>query len=223
MARSVRRRARRLIIDVDTQVDLFRCNGAVSPQLLANMRRLMAWARLHHVPIISTTLARRREDCTVVDEDRGNCIEGTVGQKKIGYTTLPRRLVFAAENSTDLPRQLFRQYQQLIFEKRSEDPFEQPRAERLLTSLRADELIVFGMLLEKAVKLTVLGLLYRGKNVTLVTDAVRGTTRREAIIGLRQMEAKGANLIETSQLTGRSRLVGRAGIRLLRRARQAGT
>ncbi len=137
MARSVRRRARRLIIDVDTQVDLFRCNGAVSPQLLANMRRLMAWARLHHVPIISTTLARRREDCTVVDEDRGNCIEGTVGQKKIGYTTLPRRLVFAAENSTDLPRQLFRQYQQLIFEKRSEDPFEQPRAERLLTSLRA--------------------------------------------------------------------------------------
>ncbi|MHC4154995.1 MAG: hypothetical protein ACYST6_08750, partial [Planctomycetota bacterium] len=49
-------------------------------------------------------------------------------------------------------------------------------------------------------------LLQRGKNVTVVVDAVGIYNKKEAKMALRKVEAKGARLVETRKLAGASHL-----------------
>jgi len=211
MARLLRRRLRRVLVDIDTQYDLLgRCNGDQSV-LLRNIRRLIAWARLEGIIVISTTLSRPGSSNNNV-HPKGSpdyCIEGAPGQQKLRYTMLYPQIWFGAENRLDLPRRLLSDYHQIIFEKRTEDPFTQPRADRLLTESKLDEFIVFGMGVDKSIRATVLGLLNRRKRVIVISDAVDDAVERSGIMALRQMEAKGAKLTTTSALTGYSRLRGK--------------
>jgi nicotinamidase-related amidase len=214
MARFLPRRIRRVLIDIDTQYDLLNHTDQDRSVILSNIRRLIAWARVREIPVISTALSRPGLENNVIPAGSPTeCIEGTAGQRKIHYTLLHNHIRFGPENRLDLPRHLLNDYQQIIFEKRTDDPFTHPRTDRLLTDLKRDEFIVFGMGLEKAVKATVLGLLYRRKKVLVVTDAVNGCDVREAKLALRQMEAKGAKLTTTAALTGTSQLVGKTVLR----------
>jgi len=203
----LKRRRRHIIVDINTQRDFFLAGGNACirnrRRVLACIRRMMAWARSRNVPIIST--------CEVYPNDNGDnavgyCIDGTDGQKKIRYTLLSNRVSFAADGSTDLPADLLRRYRQIILHKRCVDPFDEPRIERLLSEVRADEFILIGTSAEGAVKATVLGLLQRGKRVSVVVDAVGSRDKREAKLALRKMEAKGARLIKTKRLAGTSHL-----------------
>jgi nicotinamidase-related amidase len=106
----------------------------------------------------------------------------------------------------NLPIDILRRYQQIILHKRSHDPFDEPRIERLLTELRAGEFVIIGAEAESGVKATVLGLLQRNKKVSVVTDAIGSHDRSEADLALRKMKAKGAKLIETKNLAGKSHL-----------------
>jgi nicotinamidase-related amidase len=95
---------------------------------------------------------------------------------------------------------------QIILCKRADDPFEELHAERVLTEARASELIVIGGPTETAVLYTVLGLLLRGKSVTVITDAVGSHEKAAAEIALRKMQAKGAKLVDSKTLFGNSNL-----------------
>jgi len=210
MARLLPRKIRRVLIDIDTQYDLLNHTNQDRSGILSRIRRLIAWARVRQIPVISTALSRPGIENSVTPAGSPTeCIEGTAGQRKICYTLLHNHIRFGPENRLDLPRHLLSDYQQVIFEKRTEDPFTHPRTDRMLTDLKRDEFIVFGMGLERAVKATVLGLLYRRKKVLVVIDAVNGCNVRETKLALRQMEAKGAKLITTESLTGVSQLVGK--------------
>jgi nicotinamidase-related amidase len=146
------------------------------------------------------------ELCKPGKNDDKYCIAGTNGQEKISYTLRKRRFEFQADGCTDLQRDIFMHYDQVILNKRCEDPFNEPRAERLLTELKADEFIVIGGLAEESVSATVLGLLQRGKNVTVFVDAIGTHNRHKADIAFRKMKAKGATLIETRIYTGATHL-----------------
>lgn len=207
MVRFLRRRVRRILIDVDTQIDLVHGQNRDNSPLLRRFRRLIAWARLNAIPVISTTIANRPNDLN--GDHVLCCVEGTEGQRKIRYTTLPEHIIFPADNCQDMPRHILSDHQQIIFEKRSADPFVHPRADRLLTDTKADEFIVFGTGLTTAIEFTVLGLLRRSKNVLVVTDAVAMEKGRDAIITWRKLEAKGAKLVQTETVAGTSRLIGR--------------
>ncbi len=202
------RKPRRILVDVDTQYDLMRNNGRDHSAQLRQIRRLVAWARQKGFPVVSTALCRRPGAL-----ETGLCLEGTPGARKVGYTLLPDRVTFGTEGSFDLPPDILKHHQQVIFEKRTEDPFEQPRADRLLSEVKADEFIVFGMGVQTAVKATVLGLLSRGRPVTVVLDALEVDAARTGQMALRQMEAKGALLTTTEVLTGKSRLTGQVMLR----------
>lgn len=202
------RRPRRILVDVDTQYDLMRNNGYDHSAQLRQIRRVVAWARQKGYPVISTALCRRRGALEI-----GTCLEGTPGARKVGYTLLPDRIIYGTEASYDLPLDILKQHQQVIFEKRTEDPFIQPRADRLLSEVKADEFIVFGMGVQTGVKATVLGLLSRGRPVTVVLDALEADAARTCQMALRQMEAKGAHLTTTEALTGKSRLIGQVNLR----------
>ena len=203
----VKARRRQILIDVDTQKDFLLAGGKACirnhRRILAHIRRVMAWARHRNVPIISTAevYPNNNGDSTV-----GYCIDGTDGQKKIPYTLVSNRVSFTADGNTDLPRDMLRRYRQVILHKRCVDPFDEPRIDRLLSEVRASEFILIGSSIEGAVEVTALGLLQRGKKVTVVIDAVGSHNKREAKLALRKMETKGAKLIETKRLAGTSHL-----------------
>ncbi|MCK4751808.1 MAG: cysteine hydrolase [Planctomycetes bacterium] len=199
----LKRRRKYVLIDIDTQKDFFLAEGRAyvrnHRRVLTHIRRMMAWARSKDIRIISI--------CEIHPNNNGSsaidyCIDGTEGQKKIGYTLLGNRASFAADDSTDVPMDLFQRHRQVIFDKRTVDPFKEPRIERLLSELRASEFILIGASAEGAVKATALGLLQRGKKVRIVIDAVGSHDNREAELALRKMEAKGAKLVETKKIAG---------------------
>ena len=204
-----RRRRRRVLIDVDTQRDFFLASGKACirnhRRILERVRRVMAWARSNSIPVIST--------CEVyANNGNGNgdgecyCVDGTDGQRKIRYTLLSNRVSFPADGNMDLPGDLLQRYKQIILHKRCADPFDEPRIERLLSEVRAEEFILIGSVTEKAVQATVLGLLQRGKKVSVVVDALGLHNKKDAKLALRKMEAKGAKLIEAKKLAGISHL-----------------
>ncbi len=208
----LKKRRKWILIDVNTQKDFFLAEGNTCirnhRKVLTNVRRMMAWAKHKDVPVIST--------CEVYPNHNGAsepsyCIDGTEGQKKIRYTLLNNRVNFPADGSTDFSADILRQYRQIVLHKRCVDPFNEPRIERLLSEVRADNFVLIGASAEGAVKAMALGLLQRGKRVSVVTDAVGLLNKREAKLAFRKMRAKGAKLIETKKLAGVSHLIG-AGI-----------
>ena len=203
----VRSRRKQVIIDVDTQKDFLLADGKVCirnhRRVLGHIRRVMAWARIKGVPIISLAEVHPNDNG---DSEYTHCIDGTKGQMKVAYTLVRNRVSFPADGHTDLPRNMLRQYAQIILHKRCVDPFEEPRIDRLLSEMRANEFLVIGSTAEGAVKAAALGLLQRGKNVTVITDAVGSHNKREAKLALRKVEAKGAKLIETKRIAGTSHL-----------------
>ncbi len=216
----VRAKRKQILVDIDTQKDFLLAGGKACignhRRVLAHIRRVMAWARYRNVPIISTAEVHANHNG---EAQVDYCIDGTDGQKKIRYTLFNNRVSFAADGNTDLPRDILRRYKQVILHKRCTDPFIEPRIDRLLSEVRANEFIVIGISLEGAVGATVLGLLQRGRQVTVVVDAVGSHNKREAKLALRKMETKGAKLIETRRLAGVSHLrhVGVCGCESCRR------
>ncbi len=203
----VRARRKQILVDIDTQKDFLLAGGKACignhRRVLAHIRRVMAWARYRNVPIISTAEVHPNHNG---EGEVNYCLDGSDGQKKIRYTLFKDRISFAADGNTDLPRDMLRRYKQVILHKRCVDPFDEPRIDRLLSEIRANEFILIGTSLEGAVEATALGLLQRGKKVTVVIDAVGSHNKREAKLALRKMETKGAKLIETRRLAGVTRL-----------------
>jgi nicotinamidase-related amidase len=195
----------RILIDIDTQKDLLTAAGACNvcnhKRLLANIRRIMAAARHSHIPTISTA-----QVYNPMYRNPGFCLAGTDGPKKVSYTLRDSCLRYPTSDSTDLPLDLLGRYDQVIFYKRGEDPFEEPRLDRMLTELRADELFLIGATAEGAVKDTAIGLLARGKRVTVLTDAVGTRDRSAADRAIREMTAKGAKLSKVTEILGCSTL-----------------
>ncbi len=198
----LRRKFRRVLIDVQTQYDLIYNKNNDLTVFLQNVRRLIAWSRVYNIPVISMASSYGEKD----NPDH-LCLEGKPCQQKIKYTLLPIRKTFCMESSTDIPEDILRKYNQIIFNISEKDPFGLPRADRLLTNINADEFVVFGIGLNDVIKFTVLGLLKRGKKVIVVSDAIDfSETDEEYEMTARKLSAKGAKYVETASLAGISRL-----------------
>lgn len=186
---------KRVVIDIDTQRCVFLDNNKAyfhnNGTVLANIQRVMAWTRLKNIYVVSTMQVPANTAC-----HRNFQEEDANGLEKIGCTLRNRRTQFYATDCTDLPIEIL-EYDQAIFCKRCVDPFDEPRADRMLTELEADEFILIGSLVEGAIKATTLGLLARQKNVRVLVDATYSGNKRAAKLALRHMKAKGAELTDT--------------------------
>lgn len=192
----------RVIIDLNTQCDLLLPKGALPVSnrnaILPNIRKLMNWARLRQVSILSTLESRRAGECS-----RGMppyCLDRTPGQRKVPFTLMPRRIVFFGDNTLDMPLDVFRRYQQVIFTKRTPDFLSNPKADRLVQSFSPNHYIVFGVVTEHCVKAAVLAMLARNHRVAVVTDACGFWSAADADLAMRQMDAKGAVLVKADEL-----------------------
>jgi nicotinamidase-related amidase len=200
-------RRRRILVDVDVQQDMFLADGKMCVRnhrrVLANIRRVMAWARRQRIRQISLAVLH---DPRHHGSNGEFCVAGTEGVRKIHYTLRNKHKDFGDDAGTDLPRQLLSDYNQVILYRHTEDPFQQPRIDRIFSETRATEFIVVGSLAEGAVRLLVLGLLVRKRMVTLITDAVGNRDKIAADVALRQMQAKGAKILDSKNLFGTSHL-----------------
>jgi nicotinamidase-related amidase len=191
-----------LLIDVDTQKDFLLPTGRAcvrnQVEVLTNIRRVMAWARRGKVPVISTAeVYPNNNGCSEISY----CLDGTEGQKKVTCTLLNDRVSFPADNKNALPADILLAYRQIILHKRCIDPFDEPRIERLLSEIEANDFILIGVGAEDAVRATALGLIHRGKRVRIIVDALGFHNRKEAQLALRKLQAKGAKLIKTKDVT----------------------
>lgn len=192
-----------VLVDLNTQRDFFDPSGACpvvgTEDLHRRLRRVVAWAKRNQVPIVSSMASHRAWECGV----RGfalHCIEGSVGQGKLPFTLMPSRTYIEGDNTLAISIDLFHKHQQVIFPQRTKDLFANPKADRFLTQLHATEFILFGALIEHEVKAVALGLLARGKRVTILCDACGGWNQTVSEICLRQMQAKGATLLDVDAL-----------------------
>ncbi|MEN6307512.1 MAG: isochorismatase family protein [Anaerohalosphaeraceae bacterium] len=203
-------RRRRVLLDVDIQHDLFLADGKACVRnhrrVLANIRRAMAWTRRERIRQISLGMVHDPEHHDSGSHNGQYCVVGTEGVRKLHYTLRKRHADFGDDAGTDLPRQLLQDYEQVILYRHTEDPFEQPRIDRLLSETRATEFVVIGGTIEGAIKMLVLGLLIRRRAVTLLTDALGCHDKNAAEVALRQMHAKGAKLTDSKTLFGASHL-----------------
>ncbi len=195
-----------VVVDVNTQQDFCRADGiypvANADTLVPQLRRVVAWAKRNYAPVISSVEAHRPFEVS----DSGHppcCVDGSCGQRKLEFTIFPTHALVEADNTLIVPPDLFSQYQQVIFQKRTDDLLGNPKADRLLGLLPVNEYVVFGTGVECSVKALALALLARGKSVSIVVDACGFWNRATADLALRQIAAKGARLICVDELRAR--------------------
>jgi nicotinamidase-related amidase len=191
-------RQKKIIVDVDTQKHFFLDDSPISihnhRSVLRNIRRVAAWARLKHINMISTLQIHPSN--TIYDNSQAvRCLS----LNKINCTLHDSRISYDAADCTDVPKELFEKYNQVILHKRTFDPFKEPRADRMFTDLDFDEFILIGALVEGAIKATALGLLARWKKVTVLLDATGSLNVSAGKLALRHMRAKGAKLTDTKK------------------------
>jgi len=192
---------RRVIIDVDTQNHFFLDGGPVCVRdhkdVLDNIKKVLTWARSKHVDLISTMQVSNGSAVYA-----NSFLAGGFSVRKPLCTLCRHRIQLDAQDYADLPDRVLERYDQVIVHKRCHDPFAEPRADRLFTEMEADEFIIVGAPTEGAVKATALGLLVRGKQVTVVVDATGPLSQSLARKALQRIRAKGAKLVNTDTLLG---------------------
>jgi nicotinamidase-related amidase len=191
------------MVDLNTQWGFCSPDGACPVsnlvELIPSLRRVVAWTKRNCVPVVSAIDSHRSSEI----EGNGSrvvCVDGSEAQRKIDFTILPQCARVEVDNTLSVPLDLFDRYQQVIFRERTEDLFSNPKADRFLTQMPVGEFVVFGNVLEGAVKAVALGLLKRAKSVTVVPDACGYWNRVAADLAVRQLIAKGANIVTVDEL-----------------------
>jgi len=195
-------RASDVLVDLCTQRDYLTSGGARPvlnvEQVRGNLKKLMAVARWMKWPLISCMDARRPLDAVGLPDCP--CVIGTAGWQKMPCTLMPKRTCVESDNCLCVSLNILQQVQQVVLFKHHRDPFTNPKLDRLLTELPGRRFIVFGVALEESVRLTVLGLMLRERRVALVYDACGFWNADEGEMTLRQLEAKGCELLGARQL-----------------------
>jgi nicotinamidase/pyrazinamidase len=184
--------------DVNTQQDFILPEGKLHVQgaekIRPRLRELYAFARRARIPVVATADAHAPDHAKLQDWPP-HCLTGTEGQEKLPETLLPRPAVLSLDIREAPP---LRPGVQIILEKSHMDAFTHPCARPIVEKSGIPHWIVFGVMTDYSVRLSVLGLLKLGRSVTVVTDAVRGwaeETSRQAVI---ELQAAGADFRTTA-------------------------
>jgi len=183
----------RILLDIETQRDFFEpggsCFGPQARRAASGVLRLFKWAERNEIPVISTVLRVRKGERGPLC-DIPHCVEDTEGEQKMSGTVMPTRINLGLRNTTDLPREIFERFQQVIFEKRDTDIFAHARLERLITELRPVTFIICGAGVARGIVQAAIGLRRRDFGVILASDAVVDLNDPMTEMAYLRMEAK---------------------------------
>jgi nicotinamidase/pyrazinamidase len=171
---------RRILWDVDTQVDFVHADGRLAvpgaEDAVPAMARLVAWARAEGIPHVASADDHELTDAEISgDPDYSStypphCLRGTRGAEKIAETRQEDPVPLAL---TEVPEKWL-QGREFLFLKKSFDVFTNPNADRILERLDPAEVILFGVATDVCNDAAIRGLLARGRSVTFVEEASRG-------------------------------------------------
>jgi nicotinamidase/pyrazinamidase len=193
------RGVRTVVFDIDTQHDFMDPTGLLyvpgAESIVPLVRRLLAAARAHHVPVVASMDAHTPDDPEFA-HFAPHCVAGTPGQAKIPETALgPFRLVPNAPLTLrGLDREPF-----LRVEKQTFSLLSNVNLGQILDQLRPERCVVLGVATEFCVRATALGLRARCNEVAVVTDAVCAVDAAAGARALAELRAAGVRTIDTAQ------------------------
>jgi nicotinamidase/pyrazinamidase len=194
-----------VFFDVDTQIDFLFPAGALcvpgAEKIVKTLGALTRFAAANRFQIISTADAHGEDD-PEFQTWRPHCVIGTTGQQKTGSTLLNQLLVLSsAPGSLDAIRSRTGDTAQIMVEKQMLDCFTNPNLRPLLSLIRADRYVVYGVVTEYCVQCAAFGLLETGAQVELVTDAIKSLSASDEQDVLQRFQAQGGLLTTTAVVT----------------------
>jgi nicotinamidase/pyrazinamidase len=190
-----------VFVDIDTQFDFMNLRGNLyvpdAEDIVDNIKKLFDCAKKHKIKILSSI------DAHTIDDPEfklfpTHCLKGTPGNQKIEASTCKDNVVI--ENVEQDITESMLDHDQIIIEKQSHDIFESINTDEIANKLDAGNFVVFGVATDYCVKAAVLGLLKRGYNVSLVTDATKAITKEGKEKSLSEMKGAGAVFTTTDNV-----------------------
>ena len=189
-----------ILWEVDPQADFMLPGGKLyvpgAEKLLPNIRKLTDAAREGRVFLVS-------HGCFHIPDDPEfktfppHCVKDTPGAEFVPEALTGKVVRVANEPEAKLPDDLS-PYRQILLEKQTLDIFESRHADALVKRLPADaEFLVFGVVTEYCVRCAAKGLLQRGRQVTLVRDAIETLDLEQGSKAIAELQRLGAKLTTT--------------------------
>ena len=186
--------------DIDTQRDFMYPEGALyvpgAEKLEFALNTLKNQAVRYGVPILSSVDAHPAED-PEFEHFPPHCVVHTEGQTKIPGTLTPN---VTTVSLTSGARETITPQPQVIVEKNVFDVFQNPYTARFLEHHAPRTVVVAGVATDYCVKAAVLGLLERGREVWLATDAIAGVSDQATQACVSDFTDQGVKLIHTAQI-----------------------
>jgi nicotinamidase/pyrazinamidase len=195
-------RAKKILWEVDVQADFMLPGGKLyvpgAEKIIPNIKRLVEEARAGRVQLVSSGDSHSRED-PEFRKFPPHCLKGTSGAELLPEARVEKIVKIPNEPSFQLPENLSGA-SQIHFEKQTLDVFENVRAEEVVERLgREAHFFLFGVVTEFCVRCAAKGLLERGREVSVVTDAIEQLDPTEGRRTLDELKALGARFITTDQ------------------------
>jgi nicotinamidase/pyrazinamidase len=185
--------------DIDTQIDFLLPAGALyvsgAERLMPALDRLNHYAAANGFPVVSSMCAHVENDPEFHDWP-AHCVTGTVGQLKPASTLLEKRaLVGLAEGDYKIEGA-----EQILFEKNQLDITTSPNFKPLISRIRADRYVVYGVVTEYCVRFAAMALIETGRPVALVTDAIETLSRPDSERTIREFTGRGGKLATVAEV-----------------------
>jgi nicotinamidase/pyrazinamidase len=207
----MRKHFRRILWDVDTQVDFMLPHGKLyvpgAEETAPAMKRLVDAARTAGIPHVASADDHELTDPEIADEpDFTNtfpphCLRGTRGAQKIPETEQDDPLPLALlPYPPGLVPQLIEGRREILLLKKNFDVFTNPNTQAVLDVLDPEEIVLFGVATDVCDNAAILGFLLRGRRVHFVEDAARGLDEERVAACMAVWRERGVDFATTDKV-----------------------
>jgi nicotinamidase/pyrazinamidase len=200
--------------DVDTSYDFMKADGKLyvpgSEEIIPAIRELTNFAHTNRIPIVASADNHELSDSEISDSPDWkvtfppHCMRGTPGQLKIAEAELRDPLVIGPElqDPDALAQQVLAHRGDILLHKRALDVFTNRNVPALLSALKPEAVVIYGVATDFCDRYTVEGLLRHVPDAALylVTDAVRSIYPEEGERLIADWRDRGVRLITVRQI-----------------------
>jgi len=190
-----------VFVDIDTQYDFMKSDGKLYVQgaegIIPTLRRLTQFALDNSIPIIGS-MDSHTEDDPEFEDFPPHCVMGTPGQNKIPETSVESMRmvpVEAAPGDVDLSPP-----GPVILAKPTLDLFDNTHTEAAFEATGVKRCAVYGVATDYCVSIAAKGLIERGYEILLVTDAIRSVSPEAGDKAIDELEAMGTRFVTAADL-----------------------
>ncbi len=197
---------RRILWDVDTQVDFVSARGKLAvpgaEEAVPAMAKLVRAARAAGIPHVASADDHELTDDEISEQPDyretypPHCLRGTRGAERIDETRQEEPVPLAL---TAVPGRWL-QGREFLLLKKHFDVFTNPNADPLLDRLDPEEVVLFGVATDVCDDAAIRGLLARGRTVTFVEEASRGLDAERTAACLDAWRGQGVRFASVDQV-----------------------